>query len=41
VPRSVRLLWRPSKAWAVFVAVLTAAGLLSLSRVSEFLYYQF
>ena len=40
-PRSARLLWRPSKAWAVFVAVLTAAGLLSLSRVSEFLYYQF
>ena len=40
-PRSARLLWRPSGAWAAFIAVITAAGLLSLSRVSEFLYYQF
>jgi D-alanyl-lipoteichoic acid acyltransferase DltB (MBOAT superfamily) len=40
-PQSARLLWRPSGAWAAFVAVLTAAGLLSLSRISEFLYYQF
>ena len=40
-PQSAHLLWRPSGAWAAFVAVLTVAGLLSLSRISEFLYYQF
>jgi alginate O-acetyltransferase complex protein AlgI len=35
------LLWRPTAAWAALIAMLTAAGLLSLSKVSEFLYYQF
>jgi len=35
------LAWRPTPAWAGFVAVVTACGLLSLTRVSEFLYYQF
>jgi D-alanyl-lipoteichoic acid acyltransferase DltB (MBOAT superfamily) len=41
VAQSKYLVWRPSGAWAGLIAVLTAAGLLSLSRVSEFLYYQF
>jgi len=35
------LSWRPTPAWAAIVATLTACGLLSLTRVSEFLYYQF
>jgi D-alanyl-lipoteichoic acid acyltransferase DltB (MBOAT superfamily) len=35
------LCWRPTKGWAVTVALVTAGGLLTLSRVSEFLYYQF
>ena len=39
--RSVLLSWQPTPGWAAFVATLTACGLLSLTRVSEFLYYQF
>jgi alginate O-acetyltransferase complex protein AlgI len=35
------LAWRPTAAWALMIALFTAGGLLSLSRVSEFLYYQF
>ena len=37
----VYLSWRPTRRWAVIVATITACGLLSLTRVSEFLYYQF
>ena len=36
-----RLAWRPSTGWAMAASLVIAAGLLSLSRVSEFLYYQF
>jgi D-alanyl-lipoteichoic acid acyltransferase DltB (MBOAT superfamily) len=36
-----RWLWQPTTGWAVFVACLGAAGVLSLDRVSEFLYFQF
>jgi alginate O-acetyltransferase complex protein AlgI len=36
-----RFSWRPTPGWAVIVATVTAFGLLSLTRVSEFLYYQF
>jgi len=36
-----RWLWRPNPAWAVYVAIVFAACFLSLSTVSEFLYYQF
>jgi hypothetical protein len=39
--RLARLSWRPTPGWAAIVATLTACGLLSLTRVSEFLYYQF
>ena len=39
--RLPRLLWRPATGWAALMSLVTAAGLLSLSRVSEFLYYQF
>ena len=34
-------LWRPSAAWALAVGVMGTACLLSLDRVSEFLYFQF
>jgi len=36
-----RLAWRPTARWAAMAAVVAACGLLSLTRVSEFLYYQF
>ncbi|HYM03974.1 MAG TPA: MBOAT family protein [Stellaceae bacterium] len=36
-----RLAWRPSPRWALALGSLLAASLLSLSRVSEFLYFQF
>jgi alginate O-acetyltransferase complex protein AlgI len=36
-----RILWRPSLAWAVAVAVVVAIGILNLGGQSEFLYWQF
>ena len=36
-----RILWRPSLAWAVAVAVIVAIGILNLGGQSEFLYWQF
>ena len=33
--------WQPSRGWAVASAVVLAAGLLQLSGVTEFLYFQF
>jgi len=36
-----RMLWRPGMGWAVVMAVVFAACFLSLSNVTEFLYYQF
>jgi D-alanyl-lipoteichoic acid acyltransferase DltB (MBOAT superfamily) len=35
------LRWRPSLAWGVGIGGLACAGLLSLNKVSEFLYFQF
>ncbi|MDP2787359.1 MAG: MBOAT family protein [Pseudomonadota bacterium] len=35
------LVWAPQGVWAVLMAVLLAAGLLSLMKPSEFLYFQF
>lgn len=35
------LSWKPNKIWTVVVAGLTSLSLLSFSRVSEFLYFQF
>ena len=41
-PRSwVHIDWRPSLGWALAIALLASASLLSLNRVSEFLYFQF
>ena len=38
---SKRLAWRLTPGWGALVATVTVCGLLALSRVSEFLYYQF
>ena len=38
---ATRFAWRPSPGWATVASLIVAGGLLSLSRVSEFLYYQF
>jgi D-alanyl-lipoteichoic acid acyltransferase DltB (MBOAT superfamily) len=35
------LAWRPTDAWAVGLACVTLAGVLSLGELSEFLYWQF
>lgn len=35
------LAWRPTRAWAIAIGVLLAGGVLTLSSVSEFLYFQF
>jgi alginate O-acetyltransferase complex protein AlgI len=36
-----RWTWRPSPAWAVAAAIVTVISILGLTRVSEFLYFQF
>jgi alginate O-acetyltransferase complex protein AlgI len=36
-----RLRWRPTATWAAATALLMAVGMMNLSRVSEFLYFQF
>ena len=36
-----RLAWKPSRTWAWFTGLLCVAALLNLTRVSEFLYFQF
>jgi len=36
-----RFLWTPRRAWALAVIALTVASVLGLSRVSEFIYWQF
>jgi D-alanyl-lipoteichoic acid acyltransferase DltB (MBOAT superfamily) len=35
------LKWRPTPMWAIATGVAAAAGVLSLTRISEFLYFQF
>ena len=35
------LAWAPTRSWSFYNGVLTAVGLLALSRISEFLYFQF
>lgn len=38
---SARASWTPGAGWAVAIGVMAAAGIFSLSHVSEFLYFQF
>jgi hypothetical protein len=38
---STRLAWTAGRGWAVVMALVLACGLLSLTRPSEFLYFQF
>ena len=35
------LTWRPTRAWAIAIGAMFAAGVLTLSSVTEFLYFQF
>ncbi len=35
------LIWRPAAGWALLTAALLVAAIINLTRVSEFLYYQF
>lgn len=39
--RGARLRWRPTTAWAVFLALLTFMAVQGMSGISEFIYYQF
>lgn len=42
MPRHLRWLrWEPTRGWAAVCAAIAVAAFLALSRVSEFLYYQF
>ncbi|MEH6591113.1 MAG: MBOAT family protein [Halioglobus sp.] len=36
-----KYLWRPSVAWGVFIGLSSSLAILSLGKVSEFLYFQF
>jgi alginate O-acetyltransferase complex protein AlgI len=36
-----RVLWRPTPQWAVFVAIISVVSVLQMSKVTEFIYYQF
>jgi hypothetical protein len=36
-----RLLWKPSAAWAITVALMAAISMLLLTRVNAFIYFQF
>ena len=40
VPRA-RPSWSPTRSWAVLIGVMLGGGILTLSRVTEFLYFQF
>jgi D-alanyl-lipoteichoic acid acyltransferase DltB (MBOAT superfamily) len=40
-PRDSRLGWTPTRRWALAMGVMLGAGLLTLARVTEFLYFQF
>lgn len=42
LPRvAARLQWQPTARWALLVGVFAALGVLALTRISEFLYFQF
>jgi D-alanyl-lipoteichoic acid acyltransferase DltB (MBOAT superfamily) len=40
-PWARRFVWKPRPAWALCLAALTVGSILGLSRVSEFIYWQF
>jgi D-alanyl-lipoteichoic acid acyltransferase DltB (MBOAT superfamily) len=37
----IKILWRPNTTWAFIVAILTFISVINLTKVSEFLYFQF
>lgn len=38
---STPIIWKPSKAWAIYTGILAAVCLMAFSQVSEFIYFQF
>ena len=38
---NIKIQWRPNTTWAVIVALLTFISVINLTKVSEFLYFQF
>ena len=38
---ATRILWQPTILWSFLIAILTIVGLANITKVSEFLYYQF
>ena len=36
-----QLQWFPNKYWAIFVSLLAISSILNLTRINEFLYFQF
>ena len=39
--KTITILWEPNLVWSVGIAVIALIGLLSITKASEFLYYQF
>jgi hypothetical protein len=39
--KPTRWAWKPTMSWAFAIGCLTALSIMSLSKVSEFLYFQF
>ena len=37
----IKLQWSPNIYWALFVAILLVSSILNLTRINEFLYFQF
>ena len=37
----INLQWSPNGYWAVFIAILAVSALLNLTKINEFLYFQF
>ena len=35
------LIWKPTPVWAMILGTVAATGVLAMTRVSEFLYFQF
>jgi len=40
-PLATYFIWTPTRRWAIIIGLIAAVGVLTLSSVSEFLYFQF
>jgi hypothetical protein len=36
-----RIVWHPSPHWALVIGILAGSGVLAMTSISEFLYFQF